>query len=103
VRRDRAVAALASSGIDVTPPAGGFYLMVPLAEGADSKKAAFNLIDHGVALSPGTAYSRTATNYLRISLASSDHDLEHGIERVAAWLQQSDNGLNPVPAGELAY
>ena len=103
VRRDRAIAALASGGFEVTPPAGGFYLMVPLAEGADSKECAFNLIDHGVALSPGTAYSHTATNYLRISLASSDHDLKHGMERVAAWLQQSDRGLNPVPAGELDY
>ncbi len=103
VRRDRAIAELASRGFEVTPPAGGFYLMVPLAEGADSKQAAFNLIDHGVALSPGTAYSHTATNYLRISLASSDHDLEHGMRRVGAWLEQSDRGLNPVPAGELDY
>ena len=38
VRRDRAIATLASSGFEVTPPAGGFYLMVPLAEGADSKE-----------------------------------------------------------------
>lgn len=100
-RRDAALGILASGGYEVYSPAGGFYLMVPLAEGADSKKAAFNLIDHGVALSPGTAYSATATNYLRISLASSDHDLEHGMKRVVAWLDASKRGLETVPAGTL--
>jgi aspartate/methionine/tyrosine aminotransferase len=100
-RRDRAIEILAGEGIDVLPPAGGFYLMVPLAEGADSKQAAFNLIDQGVALSPGTAYSHTRTNYLRISLASSDHDIEHGMARVTEWLTATDGGLRTLPAGSL--
>ena len=102
-RRNAAVERFAANGIDVPSPDGGFYLMVPLADDADSKQAAFNLIDHGVALSPGTAYSHTRTNYLRISLASSDHDLKHGVERVSAWLKHSDNGRNAVPVGDLEY
>jgi aspartate/methionine/tyrosine aminotransferase len=100
-RRDVAIDILASGGFQVDPPAGGFYLMVPLEEGADSKQAAFNLIDHGVALSPGTAYSKAATNYLRISLASSDYDLTHGMERVVEWLKASNGGLEMVSAGSL--
>jgi aspartate/methionine/tyrosine aminotransferase len=100
-RRDVAIDILASGGFQIDPPAGGFYLMVPLEEGADSKQAAFNLIDHGVALSPGTAYSKAATNYLRISLASSDYDLTHGMERVVEWLKASNGGLETVSAGSL--
>lgn len=100
-RRDRAIAILAAEGFDVPPPAAGFFLMVPLAEGADSKRSALNLIDQGVALSPGTAYSHTATNYLRISLASSDHAIEHGVARVAKWLKATDRGMTTVPAGAI--
>ena len=100
-RRDRAIEILAAEGFDVPPPAAGFFLMVPLAEGADSKRGALNLIDQGVALSPGTAYSYTATNYLRISLASSDHAIEHGVARVAKWLKATDRGMTTVPAGAI--
>lgn len=100
-RRDRAIEILAAEGVDVPPPAAGFFLMVPLAEGADSKRGALNLIDQGVALSPGTAYSYTATNYLRISLASSDHAIEHGVARVAKWLKATDRGMTTVPAGSI--
>ncbi len=100
-RRDRSIEIFAAEGLDVPPPAAGFFLMVPLAEGADSKLGALNLIDQGVALSPGTAYSHTATNYLRISLASSDHAIEHGVARVAKWLKATDRGMTTVPAGTI--
>jgi aspartate/methionine/tyrosine aminotransferase len=93
-RRDAAVKLLADGGIDVIPPTGGFYLMVPLKQGADSWKAAFDLIDHQVAVSPGAAYGEVTKEYLRLSLASSERDIEEGISRIVSWYQQTDGGTN---------
>jgi aspartate aminotransferase len=92
-RRDLAVSALAGAGIHVTVPAGGFYLMLPLSPGADSKKAAFDLIEHQVATSPGTAYGEVSAHHLRLSLAASEHDLVHGIARINEWYAATDGGL----------
>lgn len=91
-RRDLAVEALAAGGIEVVPPAGGFYLMVPLAEGVDSKAAAFDLIDRNVAVSPGTAYGAVSASHLRISLAASEHDLVHGIAIINEWYAETAGG-----------
>ena len=93
-RRDMAVKLLADGGIEVTPPQGGFYLMVPLKPGADAKQSAFNLIDHRVAVSPGTAYGDVTKHYLRLSLASSERDIEEGIAQIVAWYDRSNGGTS---------
>lgn len=91
-RRDLVVRRLAAAGIDVEPPAGAFYLMLPLAPGADSRAAAIDLVGHGVALAPGTAFGSTARSHLRLSLASSAADLTDGIDRFTAWYAATDGG-----------
>lgn len=92
-RRDLVVGRLAAAGIPVDPPAGAFYLMLPLAEGADSRAAALDLVGHGVALAPGTAFGSTARSHLRLSLASSAEDLTAGVDRFTAWHAATGGGL----------
>jgi aspartate aminotransferase len=97
-RRDLIVDILRGGGLDVDPPAGAFYLTLPLAEGADARLGALELVDHGVAVSPGTAYGEAETNYLRLSLASSDDDCAQGSKRLVEWYRATDGGLSLSPA-----
>lgn len=92
-RRDLIVDTLRAGGLDVDAPAGAFYLTLPLSEGADSRLGALELVDHGVAVSPGTAYGVAETNYLRLSLASSDQDCAAGSQRLVDWHRATDGGL----------
>lgn len=91
-RRDLVVARLRAAGLAVEPPAGAFYLMLPLADGADSRRAAIDLVDHGVALAPGTAFGDTARSHLRLSLASSAADLTTGVDRFLDWYRTTSGG-----------
>ena len=51
---------LSDGGFDAVRPAGAFYQMVPLAPGTDSRQAALDLVEHGVATAPGTAFGEVA-------------------------------------------
>lgn len=93
-RRDLIVEILRSGGLDVDPPAGAFYLILPLAHDADARLGALELVDHGVAVSPGTAYGTAETHYLRLSLASSDDDCREGSRRLVDWFHATDGGRN---------
>ena len=53
--------------------------------GTDSRLAALDLVDHGVATAPGTAFGEVASDQLRLSLAASESALRAGIERLVAW------------------
>jgi aspartate aminotransferase len=91
-RRDRSVAQFADAGITVTPPRGAFYLMAPLAPGTDSRLAALDLVSHGVAVAPGSAFGEVARDFVRLCLASSDADLQLGIERLLGWYSRTGGG-----------
>lgn len=91
-RRDLVVGLLADAGITVTVPSGAFYLMVPLAPGVDSRTAAIDLVHHGVATAPGTAFGSTAASHLRLSLASSEDELRRGVGRLVEWHHRTDGG-----------
>ena len=97
-RRDLVVGLLAGHGLSVTPPQGAFYLMVPLAAGADSRAAALHLLDHGVAVSPGSAFGTVAADHLRVSLAASEDVLRRGVQQLLAWYDATDGG-RAVPIG----
>lgn len=92
-RRDLVVRRLADAGMPVAAPAGAFYLMLPLAPGADSRAAALDLVGHGVALAPGTAFGAVAADHLRLSLASSEQDLRTGLDRYTTWYDATSGGL----------
>jgi aspartate aminotransferase len=92
-RRDLVVQRLTEAGMPVAAPAGAFYLMLPLAPGADSRAAALDLVGHGVALAPGTAFGSIAADHLRLSLASSAEDLRTGLDRYTTWYDATSGGL----------
>lgn len=91
-RRDVVVELLAAASWPVRSPDGAFYLLVPLEAGVDSRAAAFDLVDHGVAVAPGTAFGDVAADHVRISLASSEPDLRRGLERLVAWGRATGRG-----------
>ena len=57
-RRDLVGDLLRDGGFDAVRPAGAFYQMVPLAPGTDSRRAALDLVEHGVATAPGNGVRR---------------------------------------------
>lgn len=91
-RRDLAGSLLSDGGFDAVRPAGAFYQMVPLAPGTDSRRAALDLVEHGVATAPGSAFGVVAADQLRLSLAASEGELRSGIERITAWAKATDSG-----------
>lgn len=91
-RRDLCVGLVTAAGIDVATPRGAFYLMVPLADGVDSRGAAIDLVAHGVSVAPGTAFGSSAADHIRISLASEEPDLREGIRRLTDWYAATDGG-----------
>jgi aspartate/methionine/tyrosine aminotransferase len=97
-RRDLVGDLLSAGGFDAVRPAGAFYQMVPLAPGSDSRRAALDLVEHGVATAPGTAFGEVASDQLRLSLAASESALRDGIERLVAWSEATDAGASLVAA-----
>lgn len=102
-RRDQSVKQLADAGLAVVEPGGAFYLMVPLAEGADARLAALDLVEHGVAVAPGTAFGREASSHLRISLASSESTLQRALGRLLDWFERNDGGAGFSPGRGRAF
>jgi aspartate/methionine/tyrosine aminotransferase len=92
-RRDVLVGLLRDGGFDVVEPHGAFYQMLPLAPGADSRRAALDLLGDGVAVAPGTAFGDVAADHFRLSLASSEAVLRQAVERIVAWAERTDRGL----------
>jgi aspartate aminotransferase len=90
-RRDVAVAGLRAAGLLVNEPSGAFYIFADVAH-ATTDTAAFArslVVDHGVAVAPGTTFGPGAEGLVRLSLASAADVIEEGIARletaVRAW------------------
>ena len=98
-RRDMVLGLLADAGIDVEPPGGAFYVMVPLAPGADARLAAISLVDRGVAVAPGSAFGRVSSSHLRLSLARSEETLREAVARITTWYRETDGfATRPPPS-----
>ncbi|HEX8931247.1 MAG TPA: aminotransferase class I/II-fold pyridoxal phosphate-dependent enzyme [Actinomycetota bacterium] len=93
-RRDLVVALLGRAGIEVPPPRGAFNLMLPFAPGVDGRLAALDLVEHGVATAPGTAFGEVARSHTRLSLASSEEVLSEAVERLVAWYRATGGGAS---------
>lgn len=92
-RRDLVVGMLRRSGIDPVVPSGAFYLMLPLVGGADSRRAALDLVPCGVAVAPGTAFGDVGASHLRLSLAAGEETLVGAVDRIVAWYDKTQGGL----------
>jgi aspartate aminotransferase len=93
-RRDLVLRLLGEAGIDVAPPHGAFYLMLPFAPGVDGRDAALDLVEHGVSVAPGSAFGDAARGHARISLASSHEVLGEAMERITAWYRATGGGAS---------
>lgn len=91
-RRDLVSDLLRDAGYAAVRPEGAFYQMVPLAPGVDSRLAALDLVDHGVATAPGTAFGDVAGDHLRVSLAAGQEALRTGFDRIVAWAAATERG-----------
>ncbi len=84
-RRDLVVELLHDAGFDVPIPQGAFYVMAPLPPGSDSRAAAFELLEHGVAVAPGSAFGETTRDQVRLTTANADEVLREGVRRFLDW------------------
>jgi aspartate aminotransferase len=89
-RRDLACAQLEEHGLLLARPSGAFYVMADVsAAGTDSRSFAIKFLqERGVSVAPGTAFGAVGAHAVRISLASSEADLQEGIGRLAEFLSR---------------
>lgn len=72
---------LAETDLKFSKPDAPFYLF-PKREGLDSEKLALNLLDKGVAITPGTSFGDYREHF-RIALTAPDADIELGLRIIA--------------------
>lgn len=85
-RRDLAVSLVRERDLLEYVPHGAFYLLIPVAR-ATANPDTFDSVafgealvrERGIAVGPGEAFGTQASNYMRVSLASSREDLQVGI------------------------
>jgi LL-diaminopimelate aminotransferase len=83
-RRDLVCGALATAGVQVTPPKGTIYVWAPIPEGFESAAAYCEhvLEEAAVVISPGGAYGPNGEGFFRISLTTPDDRLVEAVERI---------------------
>src|SRR5689334_23066980 len=86
-RRDLAVNLLKELGRYVYTPHGAFYILVdvsnPSGTGRRGRQFALDLLrERNVAVTPGSTFGAVAENYVRISLAASDEEIERGLREM---------------------
>lgn len=91
-RRRRVCAYLADHGLLGYTPQGAFYVMVDISRtGMEARDFAFDLLRReSVAVAPGTAFgvSEPARRHVRVSLASSQEDLDEGLARLSRYVDE---------------
>jgi len=89
-RRDAVVHILRDAELFITEPKGAFYCMADITpSGLGSRDFAFKLLrERGGAVAPGSAFGEVARDAVRISLASSDADLNEGVGRLAEFVHR---------------
>ncbi|TMC52243.1 MAG: pyridoxal phosphate-dependent aminotransferase [Chloroflexi bacterium] len=89
-RRDLVAGILQDAELLIARPTGAFYIMADVSPaGLPSRELAFALLrERGVSLAPGSAFGQVAGQAVRISLASSDADLEEGVGRLAEFVHR---------------
>jgi len=85
-RRAQLIDALERNGLRYIAPEGTFYACVRLHDGADSLRAAHELIDRfDVIAIPGVAFGPALEGWLRLSWVSSPERVATGLERIAEY------------------
>ncbi len=85
-RRAQLLEGLERNGLRFIAPEGTFYACVRLHDGADSLRAAHELIDrYDVVAIPGVAFGPALEGWLRLSWVSSPERVATGLERIAEY------------------
>jgi aspartate/methionine/tyrosine aminotransferase len=89
--RDIVCTALERTGrVRFTVPQGAFYLFFSVDGLSDSRRAAFEIVDHAnVGLAPGTAFGPGGENFLRLCFHRRLDQIEEASERLARWIEDS--------------
>jgi aspartate aminotransferase len=70
-------------GVHCLKPQGAFYVFPNIQKtGKSSSEVANLMLDHGVALLPGTAFGKYGEGYLRLSYANSIPNIQRALERM---------------------
>jgi LL-diaminopimelate aminotransferase len=89
-RRDLVVEALATIGLDVTPPKATPYLWLRVPNGHTSASfASLVLEEANVVVSPGPGYGPSGEGFVRLSLTVPDQRLEEAVRRIETSLRAS--------------
>jgi len=89
-RRDLVVEALATIGLDVTPPKATPYLWLRVPNGHTSASfASLVLEEANVVVSPGPGYGPSGEGFVRLSLTVPDQRLEEAVRRIETSLLAS--------------
>jgi len=79
-RADMANKILSKTGLRFTKPDAPFYFF-PKYENLDSERFAFDLLDKGVAITPGTSFGDYREHF-RIALTVPDKEIKPGLEKI---------------------
>jgi aspartate aminotransferase/aminotransferase len=87
IRRDLAINVLKEFGRYVYTPHGAFYLLINVSnkkgQPYSGRAFAFDLLKkRNVAVTPGTGFGSLTEDYIRISLAASQADIERGVREI---------------------
>jgi aspartate aminotransferase len=96
-RRDVMIAGLnAIPGVRAHQPIGAFYAWVDARSlGMTSSKLSLHLLKSaGVATYPGTAFGPSGEGFVRLTFATSDGNIDQGLERIAASVHAIHQGRN---------
>src|SRR5882672_12695661 len=87
-RRDLVTGLLKEAELHIATPTGAFSIMADVSpSGLPSREFAFALLrERGVSVAPGTAFGQVAGDAVRISLASSEADLDQGVRRLGEFV-----------------
>lgn len=90
-RRDRALALIRESPLEATTPRGAFYLFVDIrSSGIPSRELALRLLsERDVVVAPGTAFGPRGEGFVRVSLASSQENIDEGLRRLVDFAASS--------------
>ena len=80
-------------GLDVVKPSGAFYIFPSIKSfGMSSFDFSMALLeDAGVALVPGSSFSKLGEGYVRLSFAYSLDTLREGLDRLEAFILKREN------------
>jgi aspartate aminotransferase/aminotransferase len=89
-RRDLAVGLLKELGRYFYTPHGAFYVLIDVTSHAGTQRRgrqfALDLLrERNVAVAPGSGFGSVAEQYVRISLAASDEEIERGVREICAF------------------